>query len=282
MKESKQGIQIDYMSEDVVLIITACIKPNLNQRHLVLKDISERLRQYLSCIDFYIDKSPFCNIVFCDNSNYPIDNSDTLVNKAKLNGKNLEMLRFVGNSDLVVKYSTKGIGEDEIMDYVLTNSVLASRAKTFFKVTGRLLITNLQKIVKGVHYGENYFLRDMYSDTRSLDTRFYAMDLDCYCLMLRRCYERVNDYDMSYEKAFFLLLRGNYLSFCRYPRFVGRSSGVGTNYSSEPEIKLMVLDGMCKSGLFNKYLFFLPVLYVNILLRKIRTLRSRIGFKISS
>lgn len=276
MNKKEAVIQIDCTSQEVVLIITACIQPNQNQKYLVLKDVSERLCQYLSCIEFYISESPFCNIVFCDNSNYPIINKEALIHKAKLKGKNLEMLRFMGNSDLVAKFSTKGIGEDEIMDYVLTNSILASQAKTFFKVTGRLLITNMQKLVKGIHYGENYFLRDIYSDTCSLDTRFYAMDLVCYSKMLRRCYERVNDYDMSYERAFFLLIRGNYLSFRCYPRFVGRSSGVGTNYGSEPKAKLKVLDVMCRCGVFNYGFIFVPVLYTNRLLRKIRTVLGRI------
>ena len=276
MDKEKNYRQINCTSRDVVLIITACIQPNMNQRYLVLKDVSERLFQYLSCIEYYIAESPFCNIVFCDNSNYSIIERDALVHKAKLKGKNLEMLSFMGNSDLVAKYSTKGIGEDEIMDYVLTNSVLASQAKTFFKVTGRLLITNLQDLVKDIHYGCNYFLRDMYSDTRSLDTRFYAMDMVCYNQLLHRCYERVNDYDMSYERAFFLLIRGNYLPFRRYPRFVGRSSGVGIDYGSEPKIKLKVLDTMCGYGIFNNSIIFIPILYTNRLLRKIKSLFRRI------
>ena len=136
MKENKHGIQIDCMSEDVVLIITACIQPDPNQRYLALTDVAERLRQYIACIEFYLAHSPFYHIVFCDNSNYNIQEAPILIQKARDAGKSLEMLRFMGNSDLVAKYSTKGIGEDEIMDYVLTNSMLASRAKTFFKVTG--------------------------------------------------------------------------------------------------------------------------------------------------
>ncbi len=274
-------MQIECTSREVVLIITACIQPNKNQRYLVLKDVSERLCQYISCIEFYISESPFYNIVFCDNSNYPIVNYDALIHKARLIGKNLEILSFMGNSDIVSKYSNKGIGEDEIMDYVLTNSVLASQAKTFFKVTGRLQITNIQGLIKNIHYGENYFLRDMYSDTCSLDTRFYAMDMVCYNHMLRRCYERVNDYTMSYERVFFHLISGHYFSFYCYPRFVGRSSGVGTNYGAEPKIKLNILDLLCKYHIFNNSIIFLFILFINRFLRKKRTLFGRIRAKIA-
>ena len=276
MKERKDVVQIDCMSEDVVLIITACIQPNQNQRYLSLKNVEERLHQYIACIEFYLAHSPFHHIVFCDNSNYTIEETAVLMQKAKDAGKSLEMLRFMGNSDLVAKFSTKGIGEDEIMDYVLTNSILVSRAKTIIKVTGRLLITNTKKLVDGFCYGKNYFLRDIYSDTRSLDTRFFAMDVNSYNLLLRRCYERTNDYDMSYERVFFQLLQGRYSSFCCYPRFVGRSSGVGTNYGAEPKAKLYLFDVFCSLGVFNKDVCFFCILYANILLRKVRTLINRI------
>ena len=275
MNDKKQNVQVDCASDDVVLIITACIQPNQNQRYLALKDVSERLRQYVACIEYYISDSPFYHIVFCDNSDYNIPETSALIQSARDKGKNLEMLRFMGNSELVAKYSTKGIGEDEIMDYVLTNSVLTSRAKMLFKVTGRLLVTNLQRLVKGVCYGKNYFLRDMYSDSYSLDTRFFAVDMDCYNRTMRRCYERVNDYDMSYERVFYLLLGENRLPLCCYPRFVGCSSGVGTNYGAEPKLKLGILDVLCRWGAFNHSCCFIPLLYTNILLRKAGTLFHR-------
>lgn len=36
-------------------------------------DIQERLSQYESCIERYIKESPFMNIVFIENSEYPFD-----------------------------------------------------------------------------------------------------------------------------------------------------------------------------------------------------------------
>ena len=280
MKDKTQNVQIDCTSNNVVLIITACIQPNLNQGFLVLKNTEERLRQYLACIEFYVKQSPFCNIVFCDNSNFPIEQETVLTEQAAKVGKKLEMLRFMGNSELVVRYNNKGIGEDEIMNYIMVHSSLVARAKTFFKITGRLLVTNLSDIVKEVCYGENYFYRDIYMDDNyvSVDTRFYAMDVDSYNQLLRCCYKRLNDYVPAMERAFFSLLNKQYTTFQCYPRFIGRSSGVGTDYGNEPKFKLFILDLLCRWGLFNKDIFFVPVRNINILHRKYRTLRHKIGF----
>lgn len=83
----------------------------------------------------------------------------------------------------------------------------------------------MEKLVDGICYGRNYFLRDIYSDAQSLDTRFFAMDVVSYNLILRRCYERVNDYDMSYERVFFPIVAGTLFSILLLSAF--RRSFVG-------------------------------------------------------
>ena len=77
------------------------------------------------------------------------------------------------------------------------------------------------------------------------------------------------------KEFFFQLLQGRYSPFCCYPRFVGRSSGVGTNYGAEPKLKLCFFDASCGYGVFNKNACFICVLYVNILSRKNISLLNR-------
>ena len=70
-----------------VLLISGCIKPNPSAFQLALTDVNLRLRQYIECIKWSIEYTEFINIVFVDNSGYPIDNE--LIEFAKKERKNL-------------------------------------------------------------------------------------------------------------------------------------------------------------------------------------------------
>ena len=265
---------MNYNRDKVILIITACISPNTNQRHLVLKDVDERLRQYLDSIYYYLRESFFKKIIFCDNSGYDYNEIGNIIDFASSIGKELEWLSFKGNSDLVAKYSTKGIGEDEIMDYIFTNSKLVIGAKSFVKVTGRLLVQNVDALLYTAQYGKNYFYRNIYSDDfHELDTRFYVMDIDYYNLKVRNCYNRIKDYDMSMELVYSKLIHNDYALLSHYPRIKGCSGGVGTDYGKESEIKLFIFDVLCKLNIFN-HCSWLIILYIRTA-RKIRTLLKR-------
>ena len=80
---------MDCKKEKIILIITGCINPNPNQGWLVLKNVDERLKQYVESIIFYIENSPFKGIVFCDNSNYVCDKITYLEDLANENGMTL-------------------------------------------------------------------------------------------------------------------------------------------------------------------------------------------------
>lgn len=84
-------------------------------------------------------------------------------------------MKFKGDDQEVVKYNNKGIGEDEIMDYVCTHSQLYAEADSFVKITGRLLLININELMANAEFGKNYFYRDIYrgKDTKGLDTRFF-------------------------------------------------------------------------------------------------------------
>lgn len=255
----KQFINISDSS--FVLIITGCISPLHNQRYLVLKDEEERLKQYLECIDFYIHNTKIRNIIFCDNSNFNFNKVDNLLKFARALGKRMEWLSFRGDMELVAKYSTKGIGEDEILDYVFTNSKLVKDAKSFSKVTGRLILRNIDKLLECAQYETNYFYRDIYSNGLNLDTRFYVMDVRSYNRYLRRCYSVVKDYNLSLERVYKELLRNNYKTLPSYPRFKGISGGVGTDYGKESSTKLFLIDVLCKFNLYDNLASLLVVLF---------------------
>ena len=257
--------QIDCTSSEVVLIITGCISPILNQNSLVLKDIGERYRQYVESIKYYIKESIFYNIIFCDNSGYDAADQEALCNLALAKGKRFEWLSFRGDLERSASISNKGLGEDEIMDYVFSNSSMAQASRSFVKITGRLLLLNNRELMLSACYGKNYFYRDMYGRVNhGVDTRFFVMDTSFYLNHVRKCFDRVNDYTIRYEDAVCILLEGRYNLLDSFPKIHGKSSGNGHDYSKEGAIKLCFLNFLCRHKLFDKHFTLINNYYLAI------------------
>lgn len=261
--------KIECTSNEVVLIITGCVSPIMNQNSLVLKDIGERYRQYIESIKYYVDNSLFYNIVFCDNSGYDAPDQVELCNYALAHEKRLEWLSFRGNLEKSASISNKGIGEDEIMDFVFSNSNLAKKSRSFVKITGRLILMNISALMSYAEYGKNYFYRDLYGRVdHGVDTRFYVMDTNYYLNNIRKCYDRTRNYDLRYEDTISELLKGKYDLLPAYPVFRGSSSGNGFNYNKEGYVKLSFLSLLCRFGLYNK--FYSIIFWYYAVLHKIR------------
>lgn len=242
--------------KNTILIITGCIKPNVEQGFLLLKDVDERLRQYVDSIVFYIKESTFKGIVFCENSNYPYNKIDELQHLACMYGKSFEWLSFSGDNKKVVAFNNKGLGEDEIMNYICENSQLYALTDSFAKVTGRLHLININQLMDFAVGGKNYFYRDIYRGrtNKALDTRFYIITKSFYENHVRNCYERVGNLSLCYEKVFFRLIQENEYSLLNaYPHFIGQSSGDGKDYGKIKSSYMNILDFLCKYNLFNRY-----------------------------
>ena len=264
-----EGIKIDVASQEVVLIITGCIAPITNQSHLVLKDIEERHRQYIHSLLFYIKQTNFYNIIFCDNSSYVSHEQSVVEEMARKEGKTFEWLSYRGDMEKSAFYSNKGIGEDEILSYVIEHSQLINKSRTIVKITGRLILKNIEQIVENAQYGVTYFYRDLYGDVNhGVDTRFYVSDLLFFKSNLMDCFARLNNYELRLEDAYYYIMKGEYSLLPIYPRFEGMSSGNGRIYDSESELKLRILDVMCRCGVYNKY--YSPIYYYFKSIRKIR------------
>lgn len=267
---------MDCKKEKIILIITGCINPNPNQGWLVLKNVDERLKQYVESIIFYIENSPFKGIVFCDNSNYVCDKITYLEDLANENGKAFEWLGFKGDDKKVVQYNNKGIGEDEIMDYVCSHSRLYAEADSFVKVTGRLTLNNINSLMNNAVHGTNYFYRDIYrgKSTKGIDTRFFIVTKTFYEENIRKCYDRVSK-KTCYEEAFFQLVGNDYSLLNAYPHFIGQSSGNGRDYGKTKSVYIQILDFLCRYDLFNKYF---PLFLFSLRVRnKIRRMLKRIN-----
>lgn len=238
---------------NTILVITGCINPNPNQRHLVFYEITKRLEQYIESIKYYIEKTVFTKIVFCENSGYQCREADILIEYAKQHNKILEWLSFKGNDSLLVKYGNKGIGEDEIMNYICENSKLYENALQLAKVTGRLILTNINQLMEDANISYDYFYRDLFrgKSAKSVDTRFYIVTKKTYESKLRNCYIRIGNYNKCYEMAFYSLLHPHYHQLREYLHFEGISAGNGYNYSEIRTNRIKIYDFLCRHNLFN-------------------------------
>lgn len=236
-----------------VLLITGCIKPDINQRFLLLSDINERYKQYIDSAEYYILNSPFKKIVYCDNSNVQYDINSGLKEKAQKLNKEFQWIQFQGNNKKVVIHG-KGYGEGEIIDYALSHCTIIKNCSSFAKVTGRLCIKNIKQIMKQVSAERSYFNLDIYR-AKGIDTRFYICQKDFYIKHLRYLYMSATEQekDNTIEDVFYKALRKihGWSALPLYPRFSGKSGGNGRNYDNEPELKLKFFDIMCKMKCFN-------------------------------
>jgi len=135
------------------LVITSSIHVSAPYTRLV--DPGQREKQYMDSISFFIRESPLKKIIVCDNSghHYP----ESLYALAESYHKEIELLSFAGNSELVTRYG-KGYGEGEILEYMLSNSILIRQVEGFLKVTGRLKLVNVEKLLQRSNHWENYFM----------------------------------------------------------------------------------------------------------------------------
>jgi len=174
-------------------------------RLTVLLDPEERARQYMDALSWYIRETTIKKIIVCDNTGYSYPS--TLQQLAAAHDKKLELLSFSGNSAAVEKYG-KGYGEGEIMEYTMAHSVLLREAEGFIKVTGRLKVVNINKIVQCIDAAENYFmpislLRPRFLVPRAarpcVEVRVYYVTKPFFNEVLLTAYQTVRD-----DETFFL------------------------------------------------------------------------------
>ena len=249
-------------NENLCLLITGCINPNKKQKYLFIDNVDIRLNQYIDSITYYIGNSIFKKIVFCENSNFSYADKKKLYELAIDNGKELEWLSFQGDENNVVKYG-KGYGEGEIINYALRNSNLLKTCHIFAKVTGRLVITNINSVICRRHNQLIVMNEDIYR-RKGIDTRFYVIDKKIYQTYFIDAYKYSNDSleeSVALEDVFREVIINKKLKYSNsreYPRFVGISGGSGKNYSKESYLKLNFLDIICRLNILK---FFAPLIY---------------------
>lgn len=173
------------------LIMTSSIIVDKRMPYHLHVNVNERIRQYIDALIFYIVKSNFSDIVFCDWSWFPLQEFDFLYKLSTIYNKNLEFLSFNNNQEKVVK-KWKWYWEGKIIEYALDNSKLLKNQETFYKVTGRYIVENINDIINRSSH-TNYFCKITTFNNKVCNTAFFKSSKDFYNTALRWAWNKVYD-----------------------------------------------------------------------------------------
>ena len=214
-----------------ILLVTATFNTSLFSTPLtVLNDTRIRISQDFNTLKFIILQTNVDIIILCENTGFKVD-LEHIYRLAEERKKKIIFIQFEGNISAINKYG-KGFGEGEIIKYAIENSIfLQSNEQSFYKLTGRIYIENINKILKNTH-NEICFVRPSLLAKKQADTRFFKCNVGFYKKKLINAYLHVDDKDNFFlEKAFFNSLMNEKISnFCEYPKYIGQSGSTGEKY----------------------------------------------------
>lgn len=230
-----------------LLIITSTV--NVNSCLTVLTDPKIRLQQYIDSILFYLNSKKIDKIIICDNSGFDYSVVDKLNKIAIGNNKMIEFLNFHGSIKKIKEFG-KGFGEGEIMNYIFANSKFIQNETSFFKVTGRIKVLNIDSVVRKTDKNINYFQRiglNPFKSENKVDTRFYYCTINTFKRNLLISYPFVNDNEGHYlEHVYYNVLNDNkviYKNFNILPHIKGISGSTGVTYDIKP-LRWLVLKNI--------------------------------------
>lgn len=177
------------------LVMTATFRPAVDTPGLVVSDERERILQYLCALVSWSRPEHVRRIIFAENSNTGFDLSP-VVRYLEAAGKDVEILVFDGNRD--VTRLGKGYGEGEILDYVYRHSRLLRATPSFYKVTGRLFVSNFDALSETTRTADAFQRKvkqpkDGPPRPRKVVTTFFKCSLTLFESRLVRAYTDVDD-----------------------------------------------------------------------------------------
>lgn len=251
LKKAIKSFEQEKVKGEIVLLLTATIRPQ-EKRYTALQNQWLRLQQYMESLKYYIVDTNIKNIVFCDNSGVDF-NKEELVLLADKYGKELEIIQFIGNRDMIAQYG-KGYGEGEIVEYAIHNSRLLKREDYFIKVTGRLKIKNIDVIASKLDINKVYFNKTVNTE-EMIDTIIYCIPKITYIKWFMDEYKQVNDKaGRCIERIYKEIVYKKEIKFDnlpRYPFIEGISGTTGKKYQKNFGWKRVVYNLLSKWNMLN-------------------------------
>ncbi|MCI9368900.1 MAG: hypothetical protein HFH65_00990 [Lachnospiraceae bacterium] len=236
----------------MIVLITATIQPQIKKRNIIA-DSFDREKQYKDSVIYLLDCKKVQKIIFCENSGYNYEGWEEIENYAKRNNKDIELLSFNGNIKEIKKRG-KGYGEGEIIKYVIQNSSFLKNEKNFVKITGRLTVRNLDKILFKIDQNKIYIKTLAVNYKSNLaDTRFFIMPVNLYRCLFLELYQSVEDEKGKYiEKIYTDFIIKNNITVSDFPIFPiisGVSGSTGRIYH-ENKFKFYIKNFLLKIGFY--------------------------------
>lgn len=238
----------------MIVVLTATISPCTNQAYLALSNPKTRLEQYRKAIVFYLNCKEVSGVILCDNSMSVDSDFFQEKEKAKKIGKPLEIMYIHTDESKISQYG-KGYGEAEILDHVVNHSCLLKQNDRFLKVTGRLMLTNADTLIKKAEPDIDIVINQC--GEASVDSRFFIAKVGMYKQFFGEAKYSVNDNVGKYlENIYYDVITSNIIrteSFFRFPRVKGQSGSLGYQYNDNTlkrKIKLIWRDML---SVFNYY-----------------------------
>ena len=262
-----------------ILLMTATINSgNFGNVRTQIKDTEERKRQYEEALYKYIVLSNFDKIVFAENSGESFD-IQRFEKLAEEHGKMFEFLYLPGDKETMQIYG-KSYGEAQLISDALCNSKLFDNEQVFYKVTGRIWISNINELIDN-EVNSCFVAHNFVS---WLLTSFFKVRIDDFLENLLNAKKFCNDFDDNdncIEHVYFELMKKakhKVKCFKKYPEFTGVVSGTGTAYKKSSGgiklrnvlIRLKWYDMEIKTRWYYS-LLLKTAIFVNKILYKIRT-----------
>lgn len=182
---------MDTPASGETIVMTATFNPG-STPFLVVRDEQERIFQYLCSLAAWARPSRVRRLVLGENSNTTFDFSPVL-RLFEAAGKALELIVFDGNQEAA--QVGKGYGEGRILERVCRDSTLLRAAPSFYKVTGRLYVSNFDQVSEATTTPDA-FRRKRWKDparTPKVITRFFKCSLELFEERLHDAYVEADD-----------------------------------------------------------------------------------------
>lgn len=156
--------------------MTATITPPAGVPALQRVNPAERLADYERALSFYLGlpASAIDRVVFAENSESDLGSLERIA-QGQGRGKQVELLTFDG-LDYPIEHG-RGVGETRLIDTALARSRLLGElaaGEPFWKVTGRLRFTNLDRLIATTPAGCELYVDFRRFPRRWVDTRVFA------------------------------------------------------------------------------------------------------------
>lgn len=178
------------MRSDIPLLVTSCAYPDAP--FTALQSSKDRIAHTVSAVRQLRAAYPLLQIVICDGSDYDFAPHFAASDERD----NLEILHFRNDAERSWKYG-KGYGEGEIINYALAHSESFANARDFMKLTGKMFVKNLPRLLAGYRGPCSFAVQPNWRNlsVNSVDTRFWICSVKLYRSAFSDVHKAVRDRD---------------------------------------------------------------------------------------